>query len=118
MRGTIEKRGDDWLVKVQSNVYRVTSINDFGRSKLESMLERGGDVGVVFEPITEYYSHEYRTCILPDPQGVGFLGGMSAMGDDAVACLMEDYVDDAEVDAYEQELIDRCNQPFIPFPEV
>lgn len=110
MEATIEKHGEQYRVVTRGAVYEVSSINKFGASKLDAMVENGNTVDLSLEPITEYYSDEYRA-------GISQGGGWDLSRD--VACLLRDYIDpdlvEAEAMRLEQEAMETL---FIPFPEV
>ena len=92
MKARIEKHNDDWRVIASDGEFEVSSINDHCKSKLQAMLDAGGVVYVIFETITEYVSDEYRARISPTNDE------WYDEYEDA-ACLLREYVDDAEVDA-------------------
>ena len=116
MKARIEKHDDNWRViasdGVSDGVFEVSSINDHCESKLQAMLDAGGEMYVIFETITEYCSDEYRARISPTNDD------WYDEYEDA-ACLLREYVDDTEVDAEADRLIAHAQtQQFIAFPKL
>ena len=108
MRGKVEKHGGTFHIIAQGNRYKVSSINDHCKRKLEAMLIDDGAIYISLEAITEYTSNEHRVCLSRHAE--------QGWHDDDVACLAEELFDEAVVETTAQLLIaEVMTQPFLSF---
>lgn len=111
MRAKIEKRGDKWILETLSwGDFEITSINAHCTAKLEAIYKSHKECHLNFER-TEYAGDEYRAHLS--------IHGSGQWHDDDVACMIREYVPEAEVEeAVRQLLIAGTEQQFVLFSEM